>query len=274
METKKIIEIEIISNEDVYDITVEDNHNFLANGTLVHNCVEIGMYAYDDEGNSGWSFCNLCEMNPKKAKTADDFYKMCEYASIIGTLQAGYTDFDYLGPITEKIVRREALLGVSMTGIMDNPTIALNPDILKEGAKIIKNVNKEVAKILGINQAARTTCVKPAGCHTTDTIIKTNKGDMSYYELFKLAGYDLNELNNESNKWLEIPKNFDVKIYNENNVTENISRLYINGKSKYYEIPMEDGTIFRCTPNHKFKLKNGNWVQAKDLKIGDDILNF
>jgi len=141
---------------------------------LYNPCVEIGMYAYDDEGNSGWSFCNLCEMNPKKAKTPEDFYAMCAQAAALGTLQAGYTTFNYLGEATKKIVEREALLGVSMTGIMDNPGIALDPHVLRTGARIVKETNAIVAEIIGINQAARTTCVKPAG--STSVLLGTASG--------------------------------------------------------------------------------------------------
>ena len=146
-----------------------DDYEFLANP-----CVEIGLYAYDENGNSGWAFCNLCEMNVKKAKTKEQFLEMCTYASIIGTLQAGYTSFPYLGEVTENIVKREALLGVSMTGMMDNPEIAFDIELQREGARLIRKTNEELAKKLGINAGARTTCVKPAG--TTSCILGTASG--------------------------------------------------------------------------------------------------
>lgn len=141
---------------------------------LVNPCVEIGLYAYDDQGRSGWAFCNLCEMNVKKAKTREQFLEMCKYASILGTLQAGYNNFSYLGEVTNNIVKREALLGVSMTGMMDNPDIAFDPELQKEGARLIKKINEELAPKIGINPSARTTCVKPAG--TTSCILGTASG--------------------------------------------------------------------------------------------------
>jgi ribonucleoside-triphosphate reductase len=141
---------------------------------LYNPCVEIGMRAYDSKGNSGWSFCNLCEINVKKAKNEEEFYEMCEAAALLGSLQAGYSTFDYLGPVTEEIVRREALLGCSMTGMMDNPDIAFDPEIQRKGAEIIKKVNEKFVKKLGINPAARTTCVKPAG--STSSILGTASG--------------------------------------------------------------------------------------------------
>lgn len=133
---------------------------------LFNPCVEVGLYAYDNKGRSGFQFCNLTEINMGYPKNEHEFYRCCSAASIIGTLQAGFTDFDYLGPITEFIVRREALIGVSMTGMCDNPKISFNPEYLRNGARIVVKVNKNVSKLIGINQAARTTCVKPAGTST------------------------------------------------------------------------------------------------------------
>lgn len=141
---------------------------------LFNPCAEISFCTKDEEGNSGWGFCNLSEINMRKAQTEEKFYEQCRHAAIIGTLQAAYTDFEYLGVVTERIVRKEALLGVSMTGMMDNPEIAFNPKILKNGAKIVLDINEEVSKIIGINPAARCTCVKPAG--TSSCILGTSSG--------------------------------------------------------------------------------------------------
>lgn len=167
---------EIIPDDicDVYDCTVDDIHAFDANGFYVHNCVEISMRGYDCYGNSGFQLCNLSEINMEAVKTPEDFYSACESASILGTFQAGYTDFGYVTQTTINIVEREALIGCSMTGMMDCPDIAFNPEILKKGASIIKDMNRKVAKLLGINPAARTTCVKPAG--TTSCILGTSSG--------------------------------------------------------------------------------------------------
>lgn len=141
---------------------------------LVNPCCEISLYGYDDKGNSGVSFCNLSEINMKKCTEEQDFFDACKAAAIVGTLQAGYTKFPYLGEVSENIVKREALLGVSMTGMMDNPEIAFDADAQKMGARIIKATNEKVAKILGINAAARLTCVKPSG--TSATILGAASG--------------------------------------------------------------------------------------------------
>lgn len=165
--------------EDVYDLTVEDNHNFYiitngdenyenCSGILVHNCAEVGMYPkyQDDSGewHSGWGFCNLVEINGGKVKTENDFYLACEAAAIIATLQAGYTDFaPMLTEWSERIARRDALIGVGITGICENPDILLNPNIQKNGALIVRRTNETLAKLLHISPAARCTVVKPSG---------------------------------------------------------------------------------------------------------------
>ena len=137
-------------------------------------CVEIGLYPQTEDGRSGWQFCNLCEINGKYCDTKEKFLECCRAASFIGTLQAGYTDFKYLSKETEEITKREALLGCSITGIMDNPEVLLDPDVQKRGANVIKKVNDATARAIGINMAARTTCIKPAG--STSCVLSTSSG--------------------------------------------------------------------------------------------------
>ena len=136
-------------------------------------CVEIGMFPQID-GKSGWQGCNLTEINGGKCTNKEEFFKACRAGAILGTLQAGYTDFKYLGETSKKIFEREALLGVSVTGWMNNPDILLDADIQREGAEIVKRVNKEVAELIGINAAARTTCVKPSG--NASVLLETASG--------------------------------------------------------------------------------------------------
>lgn len=127
-------------------------------------------YTYE----SGWQSCNLCTIDMSKVATTTEFYFLCEYATVLGTLQAGYTNAGYLGITSQKIIERESLLGISMTGIMENPAIALNPQILRGGAAIVVNTNKEISSLLGIPQAARTTTVKPEG--TGSLVLGTSSG--------------------------------------------------------------------------------------------------
>lgn len=130
---------------------------------LFNPCVEIGMMGYTEDGRSGFQKCNLVELAGGACNNVEIFNRAAKAGAILGTLQAGYTNFTYLSQASRDITEREALLGVSITGWMSNPDILFNEDNLRSAAKIVKAVNKEVAKLININQAARTTAVKPSG---------------------------------------------------------------------------------------------------------------
>lgn len=130
---------------------------------LFNPCVEVGMRGYTKDGRSGFQFCNLTEVNGAKSTSPELFYEQCKVASILGTIQAGYTDFNYVAPETKEIVDKEALIGVGITGWMNNPDILFDKEVMKKGAEVVKHWNKVTANLIGINQAARTTVVKPSG---------------------------------------------------------------------------------------------------------------
>jgi len=116
-------------------------------------------------------FCNLTEINMADIESQEDFNLRASAASFLGTLQAAYVDFHYLRDIWKKNTEKDALLGVSMTGIASKSNLELN---YEEAANIVKTTNKEIANLLGINVAARTTAVKPAG--TTSLVLGTSSG--------------------------------------------------------------------------------------------------
>jgi ribonucleoside-triphosphate reductase len=122
----------------------------------------------------GFQMCNLTTINGSMVRTDDDFFRAARSAAIIGTLQAGYTNIPYLGAVTQLINEREALLGVSICGIMDSPKVLLDPETLQHGAAIVGEANSQFATRLGIRAAARTTCVKPEG--TTSLLLGTGSG--------------------------------------------------------------------------------------------------
>lgn len=127
-------------------------------------CCEIALRPYQ--------FCNLTEINMSTVKDQADFNARAVAAAFIGTLQATYTDFHYLRDIWQKTTEKDALLGVSMTGIAD--TNVMNNLNFEEANKMVKLENKFTSEILGINKAARTTAVKPAG--TTSLVLGTSSG--------------------------------------------------------------------------------------------------
>ena len=116
-------------------------------------------------------FCNLCEVNVSDIESQEDLNNRVRAAAFIGTLQAGYTNFHYLRDIWKRTTEKDALIGVSMTGIGSGVVLGYN---MKESAKIVKEENERVAKLIGINKSARTTTVKPAG--TTSLTLGTSSG--------------------------------------------------------------------------------------------------
>jgi ribonucleoside-diphosphate reductase alpha chain len=128
-------------------------------------CCEIGLRPFQ--------FCNLTEVNVSNIKDQTDLDDRVRAAAFIGTLQAGYTDFHYLRNVWQRTTEKDALIGVSMTGIASGRV--LEDDInLTQAAKVVKTENARVADAIGINHAARTTCVKPAG--TTSLTLGTSSG--------------------------------------------------------------------------------------------------
>jgi len=159
----KLTSIEFLEDlQDVYDIEIENNHNFFANSILAHNC-EIALRPFQ--------FCNLCEVNVSDVVDQDDLNARVKAAAFIGTLQASYTNFHYLRPVWQRTTEKDALIGVGMTGIGSGVVQKLD---LKQAAKIVNEENERVAQLIGINKTARSTTIKPSG--TSSLTLGTSSG--------------------------------------------------------------------------------------------------
>jgi len=156
-----VVRVDSIGSQEVFDVQVDTVHAFDANGFYVHNCCEIALEPFID-GVSGWQCCNLSAVAGTYL-TKETFPQAVETAAFIGTLQAAYTDFAYLGPVSEAITRRDALLGVSISGFMDQPSWLFDPAVLRNGAAHAIAANQLWAKRLDIASASRVTTTKPAG---------------------------------------------------------------------------------------------------------------
>ena len=126
-------------------------------------CCEIALRPYQ--------FCNLTEVNVSDIADQEEYEERVKAAAFLGTLQAGYSDFHYLRDVWRRTTEKDALLGVSMTGIASGKVIELD---MKAAARAAKQENKRVAEIIGIKAAARVTTVKPAG--TTSLTLGTSSG--------------------------------------------------------------------------------------------------
>jgi len=219
--TKKQFEELIALNEGISDI----GFTLMSHDDEMFNpCFEIGFNFYEqikDKSRAVFQFCNLNEISASACVdkrgnfSADKFYELCRIASMLGTLQAGYTNFPYLGDETGRIVGGESLLGISITGWMTRPEL-FDPIILTEGARIVKETNTETAAYLGINPAARTTCVKPSG--NASVILQTSSGIHPEHSKRYFRIMQLNK-DAETAQWLEKnkPEMLEESVYSASN---------------------------------------------------------
>jgi len=134
-------------------------------------CCEIGLRPFQ--------FCNLTEVNVSNIESQEDFNERVRAAAFIGTLQASYTDFHYLRDVWRRNTEKDALIGVSMTGIASGKVLELD---MSAAAAVVKEENAKTAELIGIRPAARTTCVKPAG--TTSLTLGTSSGIHAWHNDF------------------------------------------------------------------------------------------
>ena len=188
----KVISVEFLSErEDVYDMTVEGTHNFAiitsskddnfitSSGVFVHNC-EIALRPYQ--------FCNLCEINVSDIESEEDLLDRVRVAAFFGTLQASFTEFHYLRAIWQKTTEKDSLLGIGMTGIGSGEILKYD---LSKAAEIAKEVNAYYAPEIGINKAARVTCIKPSG--TTSCVLGTSSGIHAWHGEYYLRTVRFNK---------------------------------------------------------------------------------
>ena len=221
----------------------------------------------------GWQMCNLTEVNAAKCSTPHELYDAVRAAAIIGTLQAGYTAFPYLGWVSEFICWREALLGVSMTGMMDNPSVSLDPEVQRQAAQVVVQTNAETADIIGINSAARACCIKPAGCRPWYGLVTTDSGLLTLSELFTD--------HEEGESWGKY-KGGERAV--QDNESVSITKTFDNGTSDIVKLTLSYGLTLESSPEHMWwvsaKYKGGNsrkklpvneWKKASEIELNDII---
>lgn len=210
-------------------------------------CCEIALRPYQ--------FCNLVELNMSNIESQEDFNLRAQAASYIATLQASYTDFHYLRDIWRKNTEKDALLGVSMTGIASESNLELN---YKEATDIVKEQNKQLAEELGINIAARTTAVKPAG--TTSLVLGTSSGIHAWHNDYYI-------------RRMRLGKNEAIYTYLAINHPELLEDEYFNPNSQsVISVPQRSpkGAITRHESTldllERVKLISKEWVKNGHIK--------
>ena len=209
---------------------------------------------------TGWQGCNLTEINGSLCTSEEAFYQSCRAAAILGTLQAGYTDFKFLPDSSREIFEREALLGVSVTGWMNNPDVLFDVDVMRHGAKIVREVNREVAELIGINPAARTTCVKPSG--NASVLLKTASGIHPEHSPRYLRAVEMNKESEVAQMLKETnPYMVEDSVWSTNNTDYKISFPVIN----------QDGALYKRDNYGVDFLERVRSVQEAWVEAGTDV---
>lgn len=219
---------------------------------------ELGHQGELREGEvlTGVQFCNLTTVSAAAAETPERFYQLCAHAAVIGTLQAGYTNFEYLSPVSRVITEREALLGVSICGVLDRPDVLLDAQVLRTGAAVVKAINAVMARALGINPAARTTCVKPEG--TASLLLGTSSGLHPHHALRYFRRVQTNVFDPIFNHFKRVnPHMVEPSVYDPNGRTEVIT-FPVEGPP--FGIYREDLSAVKHL--EYVRLVQMNWVQA------------
>ena len=166
-----------VTRQDFFDIWKKVEESGAGEpGFIFTNDKDMGVNPCAEIALKPNQMCNLTEINASSVKDQEDFNERVKSATFIGTLQAAYTDFHYLRSVWRKTVEKDALLGVSMTGIASENVMSLD---FEQAGNVAKQENERVASLLGINKASRITTIKPSG--TTSLVLSTSSGVHAWY---------------------------------------------------------------------------------------------
>ena len=252
--THKITFINFLGDLPVYDITVDaEEHTYWTGGLLASNCSEISI---PSEG-----FCNLTTINFSTVKDQADLNERVKAAAFIGTLQASYTDFHYLRDSWKKNADKEALLGVSMTGLASGNLEELD---LVEAVEIVKEENIRIANLIGINPAHRLTCEKPEG--SSSLVVGSSSGIHAWHSKYYI-------------RRLRIYKTEPLYKYLKAKIPQLVKDEYFKPNIQaVIEIPIEapDGAAYSDEPAidllERIKKTYSEWVKPGHIK-GDNTHN-
>lgn len=231
----KITSIEYIGDEEVYDLTVERYHNFaLSSGIVAHNSIGIGKSTIAVLGLAYCLYKLMCLKDPQA------YYRLAKGSIIViaffnNTLDlsnsVGYQTLQALIQDSEWFMERGKIIGTKNKEYIPNKLIRYR-------------VGSRASHVLGQN----------VYCVTGDTIISTEKGDMKISDL--------------DGKYVRVYSQDD-----ERNITLSSPSLVINTKSvnEIYKIELDDGSIVRCTRDHKLRLKSGEYKRVSELSENDEL---
>jgi ribonucleoside-diphosphate reductase alpha chain len=234
---------------------------------LLNPCFEISFIPVTSDGRCGFQMCNLTSINGSKVTTEDEFNSAAWAASLLGTLQAAYTSFPYMGHTSEELTQSEALLGVSITGMMDNPDILFNPKFQVTAAKFAVDTNKIWAKKIVINQAARVTAIKPEG--TNSIVLSAASGIHPHHAKRYFRRIQINKEDNIYNFFkLYNPHACEESVWSENKTDDVIT----------FPIEVADTVKIKSDLSaiehlKLIKLTQENWVNSGTTEVNTKPLN-
>jgi len=216
-------------------------------------CCEIALRPYQ--------FCNLCDVNVSDIIDQEDLNNRVAVAAFFGTLQAGFFDFYYLRDVWQKTTEKDALLGIGMTGIASGEILKYN---LEYAANTAITVNRDISMLIGTNEAARITCIKPSG--TTSLVLGTASGIHAWHAPYYLRTMRFN-------------KNEDIAMYLMINHPELCEDDVLRPKDTLcVRIPVKapEGSIFRTETAidtlERVKKFSTEWIKPGHIK-GDNTHN-
>lgn len=239
----EVIGIELTDiKEDVWDISVQDaTHCFQISNCITGNCAEIALVSRE--------FCNLTEVNISNVTSQQDLEDRVKCATIIGTLQAGYSNFHYLSSKWKQNCKNEALLGVSFTGICDNDYTKYDWDKV---SKLALQTNEEIAGKIGIKPAHRIGCIKPSG--NTSSVLNTASGIHARHSKYYIRN-------------VRFKKTEPIAQYLKSVIPELVADEIGNDLNYVVSIPMKspETSIFRDEPAlnilERVKFFHENWIK-------------
>jgi len=243
--------------------------------TITNPCGEIAL-------NILGGFCVIADIVPYHADTleeAEESFRVATRALIrVNTMNSVYG----------KEVARTNRIGVGMTGVHEFAwkffglgfKDLIDEEKSKEFWEAMARFNRAVedeatsySKKLGLNRPHTMTTIKPAGCGSLDTVIKTSTGEKSFRDIFAEQGLDVtNEEQFKLGTWFEIDK--PIIVYDKENNEKEVTKFYCNGVQNVYEITMEDNNSYKFTGNHKFLTKEKGWMRLDELDGSEDIVTF
>lgn len=267
----KITSIELTDiHEDVWDVTVDDvTHAFELNTVVTGNCSEQTLESYE--------LCCLCEVYPDKHKSKEDFMRTLKFAYLYAK---SVTLGDSHWVETNRVMKRNRRIGCSVTGLVQFIASRGLHELktwLTEGYDTIQYWDQVYSEYLTIPRSVKTTSVKPSGCVTLDTkVFVAKKGEpeqsISMHDLFDHCEVKYDD--EQQSIWHDV-SSYGLTTTSHTGETQPINKLFINGRSECYEIPLDNGSTITCTAEHKFLVKRDNadtWVRCDELKDGDEFV--